>query len=88
MAINPTEEDGTKARVDHEVKYMVVVLKKSQGKKGSGGGNNVVCDPSGKKKNVVSKLPQTVFSHRSLFVSCSYLSDHSQIYLHGVITLS
>lgn len=72
VPINPTEEHGSKARVDHQVKDMVVVSKKSQGKKGSGGGSNVVRDPSGKKKNdAVSKLPQTM----SLYISaCLFLA--------------
>lgn len=75
VTINPTEEHGSKARVDLEVKDMVVVSKKSQGKKGSGGGNNVVRDPSGKKKNdAVSKLPQAMSFYVSvcLFLALSF----------------
>ncbi|KAK1358140.1 hypothetical protein POM88_051396 [Heracleum sosnowskyi] len=70
VAIHPTEEHGSKSRV--EVKDMVVVSKKSSGKKGSGGGNNVVRDPAGKKKNdAVSKLPQTM----SFYISvCLFLA--------------
>lgn len=72
VASNPTEEDGSKARVYHQVKDMFVVSKKAQGKKGSGGGSNVVRDPSGKKKNdAVPKLPQTM----SLYISvCLFLA--------------
>lgn len=60
------QEDGGKARVDDQVKNMIVNSKKSQGKSGSGGGNNAVHGDN--KKSAASMLPQTL----SYFISASF----------------